>query len=269
MNLLFDSNSIQVQQQTATGTRLNTLLGAISSAGTSLNDPWTVSFSTDPINSAQLENIDVLVILTRNPEAQFAYTTAELSAINSFVNNGGGLLLMTNHTVFSTNDANLAAQFGITLQPTFVSNPTVCNAAVNPMVMSNISPSACLNTALSDSLLYQTIALVAHDSCEIVPPSTFTSVATFPSTAVVNGQPPTNSNFAITVAAGSGNVIVVGNSGMVCDNGNTVPSCGLVPFGTNLLFFLDCIRYLAGSQLPLYPGLCPGQPSPCGPNAKK
>jgi hypothetical protein len=257
MKILFDSQSVQVQQQELSKTRLNTLLGAIQSAGTSLGAPWTVTLSTDPITPEQLADTQVLVILTRNQSNP--YTSGELSAIYDFVSSGGGLLLMSNHPPFMESDQALAIRFGVTLSPIFISNPTRQHVAVNPMFMSGI---ASLNSALSGDILFEVETLVSHDSCGIVPPASFTSIATFPPTAVVSsGTPPPSPFFAIAVACGSGNVIIVGNSGIVCDNGNTTPSCGLVPYGNNLMFFLNCLRFLNQQAQPV-PGFCPGCPPP-------
>ena len=258
MNILFDSDSVQVQQQVQTKTRLNTLLGAIQSAGTSLGQPWTVTYSTDPITTAQLSDQNVLVVLTRNQADP--YEASELSAIYDFVLGGGGLLLMTNHWPFMESDKTLAAKFGVTLDPVFISNPTRHNVAVNSMFMSGITS---LNSALSDSILFQVETLVAHDSCGIEPPASFTPIATFPPTAVVgpDNTLPSSPYFAIAVECGKGTVIIAGNSGMVCDNGNNVPSCGLVPYGNNLMFFLNCLRFL-GQQAQPVRGFCPGCPPP-------
>lgn len=103
MHILFDSLSSQVQVHRRERIRMNTLLGAIQSEG------WTYSYSRDPITSGQLHGCDVLAILTReqlnfkdatNPNANsdaFAYADSEIEAIDSFLGNGGGLLLISNH----------------------------------------------------------------------------------------------------------------------------------------------------------------------------
>jgi hypothetical protein len=173
------------------------------------------------------------------------------------------MLLMSNHTSYCVQDAILAAKFGVTLQPLFISNPTIQGQAVHPMVMSFLDPIPCLTTTLSSTILWEVVSLISHDSCLVVPPATFLPIATFPSTAVVapGGAPPSSPYFAIVVPPNGtmqGTLIVTGNAGMICDNGNMVPSCGLVPYGNNLLFFLNCLRYLSGQTQPA-PGFCPGQ----------
>lgn len=77
----------------------------------------------------------------------------------------------------------------------------------------------------------------------------------------VNDQIPLpNPYFSILVPFGAGNVIVVGNSGMVGDYGSPDPAPGIVNLENNLMFFLNCVSFLAGlTGIP-----CPGQ-GPCKP----
>lgn len=239
MNILFDAAAVQVEQQQETSTRLNTILGAIKSAGASTNQPWDVTITT-PITTDALSGIDVFVSLTRDPSVPYAQS--ELTAITGYVNGGGAMLLMSNHTTFCTQDAILAANFGVTLQPLFISNPTIGGQAVHPMVMSFLDPIPCLTTTLSSSILWEVVSLISHDSCLVVPPATFLPIATFPSTAVdfFNGAPPSSPYFAIVVPPNDtmqGTLIVTGNAGMICDNGNEVPSCAWSPTATTCCSF--------------------------------
>lgn len=259
MKILLDGNSIQVQHQKQTSTRLNTLLGAIASAGASTRTTWTVQIAS-PITTQSLSGVDVYVDLTRNTANPFQQS--EIDAITTFVNGGGNAMIFSNHPGFTAGDVPLAAAFGVTLQSDFVSNPTVGGQTVHPMRMT-FDPPPCLTTSLAGSILFEVSSLVSHDSCVIVPPSNFLPIAVFPPTAVVSpsGSAPSSPYFAIVVTPTStmkGQVIVTGNSGFVCDNGNESPSCGLAPYGNNLLFFLNCLRYLTAQTQPA-PGFCPGQ----------
>ncbi len=275
MNIMLDSLSTQVLFQqapsvlppnpgsfpVATGRRLNTLLGAIEGAGVSSGDPWLVSYSTLPITSAQLEGtdngIDVYVSFTRYFTAPFAYQLGELTALQNWVQGGGGLLLLTNHgpfqnnpTTWPTNDITLAATFGITLQVFGVSSSDWMK-----MRLSTEAPAYIANQAAE---------IVAHDSCIIdTPAAPHTSIAKFPDGAMM-WDPLTNRlvpvlsrHFAILVPYGQGNVIVVGNSGMFADYGTPNPSCGLLPMADNLMFFLNCVGYLGGLRTIPPPGTCP------------
>ena len=59
-------------------------------------------------------------------------------------------------------------------------------------------------------------------------------------------------HFAILVPYGSGKVIIVGNSGCMADYGSIGQSTGLVSMENNLMFFLNCVSYLAGyDQIPV------------------
>lgn len=57
------------------------------------------------------------------PNPAYAWADSEISAIKSFVDGGGGLLLMSNHFNYAEYDAVLADAFSITLQNVFISNP--------------------------------------------------------------------------------------------------------------------------------------------------
>src|SRR5690349_7447797 len=132
MNILLDGHSVQVQQQQQTSTRLNTLLGAIASAGKSSGTPWTVR-TASPITPQSLSGADVYVDLTRNTANPFQ--PPEIAAITSFVNNGGAAMIFSNHAPFTNCDIPLASAFGVTLQPLFISNPTIGGQSVHPMRM--------------------------------------------------------------------------------------------------------------------------------------
>ena len=128
MDIIFDSMGVQVQVQNETGNRLNTWIASLQNAG------HTVNFTdyTQPI-AGQLEGNSVLITTTHQwyqfpdlPPAiptgtNFGYASADLGGIQTWVANGGGLLLFVNHSEpFGTgpywpiNDIQLAAALGIT-----------------------------------------------------------------------------------------------------------------------------------------------------------
>lgn len=276
LNILFDSWSTQVLFQkapgkypagvfhpTPTGQRLNTILGAMKSIGLSTGVEWNVFFTKTRVTKRQLEKMDVYVSLTRfinipNPPKKgigFSYSDSELSALEEFVRRGGGILLMSDHGQlppsptfpeglpnFTANDVALAQRFGVTLMNIFVSNSD------NFMVM-EMNPDLPANSAY---LAYQVNGLAAHDSCIMLPPNDFTPLVMFPAgvtafdSAINDFIPLPSPYFAILVPFGAGNVIIVGNSGMVGDWGSPAPAAGLVPLENNLMFFLNCVGYLGG-----------------------
>jgi len=258
MHILLDSLSTQVQVHKRLHIRLNTLLGAIRSEG------WTYAFSRDPITKGQLDDCDVLAILTRhpvgfddatnpNPSAASAYAyepTAEIPAIVDFVHSGGGLLLISNHGPAGTspddtvNDRVLANAFNVVIKPAHFTPPP-------PAKLLSMTSANSLNGALSNGVLFQVSEIASHNSCAIHggPGLTFSSIARIPSNAddkSANNISPNNQHYAITLNHGSGKVIVVGNSGMAGDDGCTNPAPGTIVYANNLLFLLNCFKVLAG-----------------------
>jgi len=235
---------------TVTGMRLNTLLGAMKSAGQAgstwtPNQPWEVSFTVPPITSAQFHGIDVYVSLTHYQGTGFAYSSEEIKAIRSFVEGGGSVLLMTNHGAppgspkddWTANDAPVADLFGIKLENYFVKGPS-------------------LVIDVHDPLKGNAPTIAAHDSCIIVPSKgvSVTTICEFPagwqawSQATGYIDPPTK-YFAVLApysAKGAGRLLLVGNSGWLGDEGSPKPAQGLAPHQNNLQFALNCIGYVAG-----------------------
>jgi hypothetical protein len=286
-NVLFDSWSSQVLFQQApdyypagvkhpqvTGRRLNTILGAMKSYGLVTEKEWNVSFTGSRVTKDKLKGVDVYVSLTReinqpiNPNKPspfgtgFSYDDRELRALEDFVRQGGGILLMSDHGAlppkdpnWTENDAALASIFGVTLENYFVTY-TPPNAR-GYMVM-EMTPNLSGDLV---NLSYQVHHISSHDSCiiNIKPTVAFTPLAKFHdgSTAYdpATGQTISFADFpsyglspyfSILVPFGTGKVIVVGNSGMLGDYGSPDPAPGIVNLENNLMFFLNCVAYLGG-----------------------
>jgi len=276
-NILFDQWGTQVQvQQTMGEQRLNTLFGALESAGASSSVVWKSAISTDPITSEQLEGINVLAILTRaaidgkKDSSTYAYSNDEITAITNFVGAGNGLLLISNHPNFGVNDALLAESFGITIDTTsFISMPISLMTGgehTRPMmVMSGFDLNKC-DPKLS-GLFLGVDSLSTHDACGISSSASgATWLATFPSGAVfqpINGRgeiilPSAVEYFGMFVPYQSGKVIALGNSGICGDNGGTQqPACGTISYGSNLMFLLNCFRFLGNQPQASSAGNCP------------
>ena len=176
---------------------------------------------------------------------------------------------MTDHGAFSErdpgdnwteNDAALASVFGITLRNIFVtfSNPERPDLR-EYMLME-------MKRDLPEDMRYlanQVFNISSHDSCIMEPPPDFTSLVEFPEgstafdIATDNLIPLPNPYFSILVPFGAGNVIVVGNSGMMGDYGSPSPAPGIVNLENNLNFFLNCVSYLAGYRCIPDPGQGP------------
>ena len=276
MKILIDSLSSQVQVQldgfpgggpaaTVPGRRLNTLLGAIHSGGTSLvpkpGAEWTWAYSSGPIDEAQLDGCDVFFIMTHHlpshaTDPKFVWSETELDAIESFVKRGGGLLLMSNHNPYPFYDVPLAARFGVTLHNVAISNE---------QGWVNITGDLLNTSAFGETYLFGVNAIAAHDGCAFsAPPSpeiaVFRPIASFSSDCTSAGQPvPPDWYFAAHLIYGNGQVVFVANSGTCGDyGGNPEPACGAIAWGSNLMFVLNCLRLLGHQPQATALGSCPG-----------
>jgi hypothetical protein len=258
MNILFDSMGVQVQVQQQTGIRLTTWTTSLTSAG------YQLSYTdyTQPIE-CQLEGNDVLVILTRQwtqtpngailtcpapsspplPNAiprfwNFSYNHYDLGGIVQWVNDGGGLLLFTNHTeppgsapYFPIYDIQLAAALGITVvYATF--NLSAFTLAPEPS-----APAAIINGVTS---------IQALDSGGIVP-GQGTVLIPLPKTSADSGPynySPSKHAFGVLYEVGEGKVIVLGHSGIVANDSTCWPSPGQIGSVNNEQFLNNCIAYL-------------------------
>ncbi|MFL5386696.1 MAG: hypothetical protein ACJ8GN_29715 [Longimicrobiaceae bacterium] len=264
--ILFDSQTSQVEQQALTGTRLNTLFGALTSvfgvAGPSADGgAWPggaespLAFTPvgsssagptyGPITSQQLSGSNVLAILTRwqYPQGSGAeFSQAELDAIEQWVAGGGALLLMSNHTFWAKNDQALAAQLGFTLHyGSMISSP----GGMMLMEGGDFHPSGVDG---APQIFSGVSSVTAHDGCGISFPdpspsgTTYAPLVSFPA----NANAPSGQYFAAIAKYHNGKVVVVANSGWVGDVGNNNPWAGIAPYGSNLLFALNAFAWLAG-----------------------
>jgi hypothetical protein len=275
---------------TQSGHRISTILSSLKSygekTGGEVKGGYNISFTQGArIDSNLLKGIQVYISLTRYQGTSFAYREQELQALHDFVHDqGGNILLHTNHGPppgpgkanddYTQNDKALAKKFGITLEPYFVTYTTEYKSEY--MKMNVTKPSSKLNKFFDSDFQYisnRASTIASHDSCIITPPKKpYAILAEFPEgTTVFNRTligpkaiPLKNSGlskcFAILVPYGKGNVIVVGNSGMLSNYGSIGQSTGLIPMENNLMFFLNCVSYLAGySEIPT-PGFGPSGP---------
>jgi hypothetical protein len=299
IKILFDGKGTQTlinNNPANPGTRLATVLGALRNFGqnstskigtnnvnTSYPKYILYSSGTNIITDRMLADKDIYISFTRGPNGpkkNFAYTTNELNSLEKFVKvNGKSILLHANHGPngkypniydddYTRNNAPLAAKFNIGLLPFIVDGE---GGGYMKMTVHTNSPGQEL-----EFISNQAPTIGAHDSCIIVPPSDYISIAKFPSNAIVAEYQASNTivsptalsnstvnnytDFAILVHAGRGSVIVVGNSGMIADYGSPIPSFGLIPMQSNLMFFLNCVSYLTGDINIPPAGKGPGYP---------
>lgn len=250
MNIMFDSMGTQVQVHNETSNRLVTLLGALDNQGT------TYSFTDYTQNiTPQLDGVDVLVILTHYPSTQPGYTPAIPASTNfafsdydlstttgipSWVNDGGQLLFISNHTFFTTYDTALATALGITIVPAMFQVAQTPFGVLTPAVMVN-----------AGGVDWELNNVEAYDSCGIAPGSGTVLYNFPPGTTDTSGNNynPSDYAFAVEYAYGQngGTIIMAARSGLAGDAGTGFPAPGEVGNGSNLSFLLNCINYLGGT----------------------
>ncbi|HEX3577748.1 MAG TPA: hypothetical protein VHY33_04215 [Thermoanaerobaculia bacterium] len=248
MNILFDSMGTQVQVQNETSNHLVTLLNALDAQGT------TYSFTdyTQPI-SQQLDGVDVLVILTHYPATQPGYTPAipnetsfdfsetDLTGIPAWVNNGGQLLFISNHTFYTGFDAVLAGALGITIVP---AGFEVAQLPFTPLALAVMQVP---KPAPRDWLLPNVYALL---SCGVAPGNGTVLYSFPPNVSDTSGSNYSPADYAFAVEfsySNDGTVIMAARSGLCGDAGTGYPAPGEVAHGSNLSFILNCINYLGGT----------------------
>jgi hypothetical protein len=264
VNILFDSMGVQVQVQNETGDRLTTWTSSLTGLGYTL----TYSDYTQPL-STQLDGIDVLVSLTRQwyqttgttdpissgicfGYSSFGFAAHELGHIQSWVQNGGGVLLFTNHgypigdgPFWPVNDIQLAGALGITLTFAEFATPTGATLTMTP------GPDA------PPALVQGVSHVEAWDSSGIMPsngsstPGSGTVILPLPPSDQCGdssgfGFSPEDFAFAVLYTFGSGNVIVLGHSGIAGNNGTINPSPGQIESADNMTFLNNCIAFLGG-----------------------
>ena len=84
------------------------------------NDGMRVSGSHGPLTLSKLGQADVLVIANADSASGgSAFTAAEIDAIRQFVERGGGLLLIADHSPYPAAAAELGKAFGVTMHNVF------------------------------------------------------------------------------------------------------------------------------------------------------
>ena len=207
----------------------------------------------------------------------FCYSPQEIAAIVGFVNGGGVLLLISDHGPAqdlvkdnqTINDCQLAAAFGVAIEPAMF---------VNPNGLIEMSGS-CFNTNYSGNILQNVTSVVVHDCCAIfpfAPNSEIVPIVSLPdglkNVSPINNIPPPGTNgetlaFALCNSSYKGNIIIAGNSGIAGNADHPYPSQGLfyatppapplqmpyaplftappLPAAQNSTFLLNCLAFLA------------------------
>lgn len=242
MNILVDSLGLQARVHLRDGRRLADLLAALAA-----EPGFRVAFSPpEPLAPGRLAGHDVVMLTTRK-HSEADYTEPELDAIEDFVRDGGGLLLMSNHgdipgrpyPNLAASDARLARRFGIEIENSFFASPEWGR----PVEIGG----ACLNR---DHPILRGIgkenpvrSLVVNNSCSIRPEGHIPLV--FLPAAMRDhreGRPPAARCFAVA----RDRIVVTADSGFIGSAGTTFPGAGLLNHGDNLRFLVNMLLWLGG-----------------------
>ncbi|MBN2093393.1 choice-of-anchor D domain-containing protein [candidate division KSB1 bacterium] len=187
--------------------KYSNLVTALQAAG------YTISTTTD-FGSANLSTIKVLVI-SLGSAWNSAYTPTEITKIQTFVQNGGGLLILGDNagtTVPNVNIKPIAQAFGVTLG------------------VSSISPSIVLVTNFTAHSIFNVVSeLYIQVGGEIT--------ATSPAT--IMAREPGNKGIIAVAQSGSGRVIVVGDINF-CEN-------VYIGLSNNQKFSINAFDWLSGA----------------------
>lgn len=269
LTILFDSMGAQVQIQEVTGNRLTTWVNSLTGLG------YTVAYSdpNQPLD-AQLDGIDVLVSTTRqlivSTGIDLGYPPGDIAFLQTWISGGGNLLQFTNHSAFGwgggaywpLNEIQLASALGIPLvfaafAPTS-NSPVVPTGCAGSLQTLSMSP----NPNAPSTIINGVSTVQAWDSGGIVNPGLNVQPGSQVSGGTVLIPLPAGGNctdlsglgydssqcaFAVLYNVGSGNVIVLGHSGIACNAGTCVPSPGQIGFADNLTFLNNCMAYFAAN----------------------
>jgi hypothetical protein len=276
--VMFDMMGAQVQVQAQTGRRLLTWTRK-------LKELYSVRVTNyRELISKQLQDCQAAVLITTthqytsvpkgstpppilpNPIPQnwnFTYSQAELQGLQSWIYQGGGLLLFVNHSAFKKtdkplptegpywplNDIQLAAALGITTVFATI-NLTGSDGKAFPMRPGPDAP---------HEIVQGVSAVEAWDSGGIAPNSSVMLRQGASSTVLVplstDGKDESGLDydisklaFAVLYPFGKGNIIVVGHSGICGDANTDWPSPGQIESKDNLQFLMNCVAYLISAR---------------------
>lgn len=242
MNILVDSLCLQARVHLRDGRRLADLLAALAA-----RPGFHVAFSPPaPISVDLLNGHDALMLTTRK-KTEADYTEAELDAIEEFVGDGGGLLLMSNHgdipgrsyPDMTASDDRLARRFGIEIENSFFSAPEWGR----PVEIGGV----CLN---QDHPILRGIGeanparSLVINNCASLRPGAGVPLVSLPATMrdFREDRPPASRCFAVA----RDRVVVTADSGFIGSAGTTFPGAGLLNQGDNLRFLVNIFAWLGG-----------------------
>ncbi|MFE9097415.1 hydrolase [Streptomyces sp. NPDC007264] len=233
--------------------------GALSSWGVGLQKTGNYSLKTLPSGSSlayggssstDLSNFDTLVL----PEPNTLFTTAEKTAIMTFVKNGGGLFMISDHTGADRNNDGYDAVeiFNDLMTNNSVDSTDPFGFSVDSLSISSDHPSAISDSTdpvLHGSFGTVTKSLIASGTTATLKPADNSSVKGL---LYRTGYSGTTGAFFATSTFGSGRVAFWGDSSPVDDgtgqSGNTLYDGWNDSSATNAALALNATEWLSGAS---------------------
>jgi len=253
--VIIDSNSLQAQAHLIDKLRLRTFIEAIRKV---TSDVEIKPESPQHLNIDKLSNYDLLIITTRSPYNtpyiyRFPYNICELSDIPKFVDQGGSLLLMSDHSDTSqggrdmrAEDNRLAKEFNVKLDRTFFTINDTLTGLTNfdnpshPIVsgIDTIVVNNCCSISERKGVLVNegTPLVFLNESMEDIGPNHENARGKVFAYAI-DKKRTQNGTY-------SGRVVIVADSGFIGETLTQRPGKGLINCGDNYQFVVNMISWL-------------------------
>jgi hypothetical protein len=254
MKVLFDILGLQAHSHRFNNNRLGAIVDELKTS----TDNFVDFTEQRELKSKDLENCDVLILTTRyRPKEQVKYENDEITTIYDFVDEGGGLLLMSNHGDSHTNpndtrffDALLACEFKVLVEKTHFQHP---KGILQTLEGDNLDSSHPIIQGSPDSSPVESI--VTRNCCSLRARN-YHRIASLPREMINVGSfwrnlPAQEDLFALSLDSSSGlspeskgRVVFMADSGFIGNSETKKPGPGLSNEGDNLKFVMNAINWL-------------------------
>lgn len=239
MRIGLDGDSLQVRQHQRDEARLSLLLSE-----------WEAELSASPqvldsLTDRALRDLDVLLVATRVSPA----SDAERRCLRSFVERGGGLLLLTNHADWpghneydhTRHDRSIAELFGLSIERAWFRTP----GGVTRVSTSDFDRNHPILTA--KGVDGRSVESVVFNNCSALTCTSARGIIRLPLSVVDErcGLSPEGLAFAVAMACGDGRVVATADSGFIGSPSSLAPGPGLLDRGSNLLFVTNALLWAA------------------------
>lgn len=248
MKILFDSKGLQAFHHLYDKKRLCSLITEL------ILLDFDVRFSNNnSLNLDLLSQYDILIITTRKPNPNFQFKDLEMESIHNFVNNGGGLLLMTNHadcvelnnnSDLTINDSHLAEKFDVVIEKTWFENKHRIN---NLTIIYNNSFNN-EHPIIKGISVINKVNTITINNCSSIKPSNDIEIIIKIPREMKDYRNNNNRNeeniFACSLELNNGRAFFITDSGFIGSEGTKYPGPGLINYGDNNKFILNTIKWL-------------------------